>query len=926
MRPSSSLASLASLASLGAALLASACSPGSDRGPTAPGATPRSPQPDLGAAPAPEAPPALRLPADVHPTAEQIELTVDPAQERFAGSVEIAVTLDRARGVLWMHGEGLHVTRATVTPEGGPDVEASWAPRGPRGMAALTLAHVIPLGRAKIRIAFDAPFGTALDGLYKTKQGGVPYAFTQFEAIEARTAFPCFDEPAFKLPWDVTLVVPRDAQAIANTREIDRKAEGPDRVRVHFAPTLPLPSYLLAFAVGPLDVVQAPDVPSNAVRRRPLPLRGVTARGRGKEIAYALAHTGEILATLETYFGIEYPYDKLDILAVPDKGGAMENPGAVTFGEWLVLMDDKTVSLAQRRSYADVMAHELAHQWFGDLVTMQWWDDTWLNEAFATWIGSKAADAWDPRTHAEMNQLARALQAMHGDGAVSARAVRQPIASPDDIANAFDSITYEKGGAVIRMFERWVGAEAFQRGVRDHLARHRFGSATADDFLAAVSRAAGKDVKTPFQTFLDQPGVPFVESELRCDGAPRIHLTQSRYLPVGSGGNPDPLWQIPVCARVGGVRKESKETREACTLLTTREGELPLGKAGDACPSWVMPNADANGYYRFGMSSADRVKLRQADPGALTTRDRVAVGDALGAGFSRASLSFKDVMDLAVPFARDTHPEVVRIAQAPVWRARYWMEGDALAPAVEAYARQLMQPAFASLGWTRRPTDDDDRVALRAEVISFLGLAGRDMNVRGEARRRAAAFLGAKDGPLHPEAIDKDLTLVVLHLAGIDAEAAEWARARAVLEKTEDEDVRNQLLVFLGAAQRPELATKARELALDPVLRVTEVPDALFNELETNETREATWRWLKEHIEPLLERIARRNGSMLVHTAGAFCDDAHAADVEAFFTPRLAGMDGGPRVLAETLEGIRLCAALRKAQEPAVRRFFTSRK
>ncbi|HEX7602167.1 MAG TPA: M1 family metallopeptidase, partial [Polyangiaceae bacterium] len=505
--------------------------------------------------------PTVRLPSDARPTAETLVLRIDPKQPTFSGTVDIAVTLDQPRSTVWLHGKGLHVTRATALAAGGVEQTATWQERDESGMASLTVPLALPAGRVTLHFEYDAPFGPKLEGLYQIAQAGTPYAFTQFESIAARDAFPCFDEPGFKLPFDTTLIVPSDAQAIANTHEIDRKLEG-GSVRVHFAPTLPIPSYLVAFAVGPFDIVSAPDVPPNAVRKRPLPLRAVTAKGRGKEVAYALAHTGEILATLESYFGSEYPYDKLDIIAVPDKGGAMENPGAVTFGDSMLLFDEKTAPLHQKRRYVGAMAHELAHQWVGDLVTAAWWDEIWLNEAFATWVGTKAADLWDPKTDAAMSLLRGIQGAIGNDALVSARAIRQPIVSTNDIENAFDSITYQKGGGVLSMFERWVGPETFQRGLRDYLSQHRFGTATADDFLGAESSASGKDVKTPFHTFLDQPGVPFVEAEVKCDGAPRLHVKQSRYLPLGSTGDADKTWQIPICVRY----EAGKVAKEVCTL------------------------------------------------------------------------------------------------------------------------------------------------------------------------------------------------------------------------------------------------------------------------------------------------------------------------------------------------------------------------
>lgn len=448
-----------------ATLVLAACGP-SDPPPAAPlvvAAPPAEASPT--AAAVDEAAPRVRLPADTRPTAQALVLTIDPRRDGFSGSVDIAVTLDAPRRVVWLHGKGLHVTRATAIPEGGAELSGAWQQRDESGMASLTLPRPLPAGRATLHLEYDAPFGPKLEGLHKVTQAGTPYAFTQFESIAARGAFPCFDEPGFKIPFDTTLVVPADAQAIANTRE----------------------------------------------------------------------------------------------------------------SEFLVLFDEKTAPLRQRSAYAGVMAHELAHQWVGDLVTAAWWDDIWLNEAFATWMGHKTVDAWDPKLDAAMDLLRGVQGAIGADALVSARAIRQPIASTNDIENAFDSITYQKGGGVLAMFERWVGPETFQRGVHEYLAQHRFGSATADDFLGAVSRVAGKDVKIPFHTFLDQPGVPFLEAEVRCDGAPRLHLKQSRYLPLGSTGDAAKTWQIPVCARYQ-VGQETKEASNAPSPQQPAHVE-PVGEA-----------------------------------------------------------------------------------------------------------------------------------------------------------------------------------------------------------------------------------------------------------------------------------------------------------------------------------------------------------
>ena len=887
----------------------------------APVVAPAPPEPLSTAAPVtPEEPaPKVRLPGDTRPTAETLVLSVDPKKDGISGVVDVTVTLDKPRSVVWLHGKGLHVTRATATPEGGAAITGTWKQRDDSGMAALSLAAPLPAGKATLHLEYDAPFGPKLEGLYKVTQAGAAYAFTQFESIAARDAFPCFDEPGFKIPFDTTLVVPADMVAVANTREIDRKADGAS-LRVHFAPTLPIPSYLVAFAVGPLDVVVAPDVPPNGVRKRPLPLRGVAAHGRGKEMAYSLAHTGEILAKLEQYFGIAYPYDKLDILAVPDKGGAMENPGAVTFAEFLVLFDEKTAPLRQRRAYASVMAHELAHQWTGDLVTAAWWDDIWLNEAFATWIASKTVDAWDPKMDAAMDLLRGVQGAMSEDVLVSARAVRQPIESTNDIENAFDSITYQKGGGVLSMFERWVGPEVFQRGVHDYLTKHSFGAATADDFLGAVSAAAGKDVKTPFHTFLDQPGVPFVEAELRCDGAPRLHLKQSRYLPLGSSGDSDKTWQIPVCARY----QEGKESKEACTLLTAREGDLPLGAK---CPTWVFPNANAAGYFRFGLDAKDLGKLQAKGFATLSGRERVALGNSLRAAFGRGTLAMKNVIEAAAPFAADPHRDVAGEAMGFVSTARDWLEGDALLPAVEAYGQKLFRDPFHKVGWDRAKDEDGDRTQLRSSMLSFLAFTARDPAVRAEAKKRGLAFLGHIKA-IQPDSIDPNVAGIALAVMGEDIDRPLWDEVHARLLKTDNAEVRVRLLGALAAARRPELVPLVRELVFDPALQATEVTYPLWSLIGKPATREATWGWIKENFPRILATVPKHHGqTQLIRMGGEFCDEAHAKDVEAFFTPAvLAQIDGGPRVLASTLESIRLCAVKRAKQEPSAREMFGKRR
>jgi len=850
------------------------------------------------------APPLGRLPTEVQPRHYALELTVDPKQDRFSGREDIDVDVAHPRSLVFLHGKKLHVTKVTLTPEGGAPIAGSYHEVHTSGVAAIELEKAAPAGHAMLHLEWDAAFNRNLRGLYRVDRNNSSYAFTQFEAISAREAFPCFDEPAFKTPYDMTLVVPDGAVAIANTKESKR-----DGARVTFARTQPLPSYLLAWAVGPLDVVDAPAIKPNAVRPTELPFRAISAKGRGKDLAYAIANTGAIVSTLETYFGIPYPYDKLDIIAVPERDGAMENPGAITFAEFLLLVDEKTATLQQKRAFGGVMAHELAHQWFGDLVTMPWWDDVWLNEAFATWMGTRTMQTWKPETNAEVYLLDRVHDAMGVDALVKARAIRQPIESDHDIFNAFDSITYQKGSAVLAMFERYVGRENFQKGIRTYVDAHRHGLATADDLLSALSTAAGKDVAAPFKTFLDRPGVPFVEVSLACN---RVSLAQSRYFSLGSKGDPKQTWQVPICLR--------HPKGETCTLLTSEKAEVALDTKD--CVPWAMPNADAAGYFRFGMPK-DQVSalLTKAWP-KLSTRERLATADAVRAGFARGTSRASDVFDDLAPMASDPFPSIASAPMGMAQTAREWLFATPSQPKVEAWARKLYGKTGVSLGFSPPKNESPERTILRQSVLNFLAFTARDPATRKEAGARGRAFIGfGKDQKLHPEAVDANLAGIALGVAAEEGDASFFDALLAQLERSDDPVVRSRLLGALGSVTAPELAKRARALTLDPRLRLNEALVPLSMQFHEMETRDAAWQYLRDNFDAIVARLSpARSGGLPYYVR--FCDEAKVNEVEAFFAPKIVALDGGPRNLASAVESMRLCAARRKAHEDNMRSYF----
>jgi alanyl aminopeptidase len=871
--------------------------------------------------PRPAVVPMGRLPADVHPTRYALDLTVDPSRDRFLGEARIAIELARPRRVIWLHGRELDVHEAAVELPDGTSVPAVWDQADPEGVVALRVDHPVGPGPATLRFRWDAAFDPYRLGLYRIHVGDDAYAFSQFEPILARRAFPSFDEPGFKTPFDVTLTVPAELGAITNTQAVETTPVAHGMKRVRFAPTQKLPTYLLAFAVGPLDVVDGAPIAASDVRARPVPLRGVTTRGRGSELAYALAETAPYVAALEAYYGVPYPYDKLDLIAVPDVTfGGMENAGAIVFRDTAILLD-ASASEDRQRGFAYIMAHELAHQWFGDLVTLDWWDDIWLNEAFATWMGTRIVDRLHPEYAAPTGLLESVIGAMDRDSLVAVRRIRQPIESLHDIPNAFDAITYSKGAGVLAMFERWIGAETFRKGIRTYLDEHRFGSATADDLLRALSATAEKDVAGPFRSFLDQPGVPLVELRPICGrGAPpRVAVRQTRYLPVGSTGHADARWQIPVCMRYGAAG----EARERCALVAGTTGTIVLD--GEPCPEWIAPNADGAGYYRWTLPAADFDRLRVAGWPRLAPDERLSVADAIGAAFAAGTMPAGPALDALEPLARDPTRAVAVAPMSLVRFVRDQLAGDDLRPRAEAFARRLYAPALARLGWTPRTDEDGETRLLRARVLGFLADVGQDPAVRREAAARGRKLVGKiGDGVLDTDAVAGELVDVVLAVAVQDGDAAFFAGVLRERAASTDTLTRARLLTALGATHDPALAAHARDLALDPTLHLDEIERPLWRQTADVETRAATWDWLRAHFDALEARLSRRRVGDTPWMAGGFCDESRAAEVDAFFAPRIRDLAGGPRNLAGALESIRLCAARVEAQRESARVFLLS--
>lgn len=855
---------------------------------------------------------AMRLPDTVQPLAYRLHLVVDPDQPQHQGEVEIDLKLQQPiarRGAIRLHAKGLVLRSVWL------DIGARrWPGRVTRVDAERVDLHFgkpLAAGAARLALAFE---GTLSDqdvmGLFRQQEGGHWAAFTQFQATGARQAFPLFDEPGWKVPWTLSLTVPDGLSAVSNMPALREAAAGPGRKRVDFEPTPPLPSYLVAFGVGRFDVVNAGSAGS-AKAERALPMRFIAPAGRGAETAYAAAVTGRIVQHLEAYFGLPYPFVKLDSMSIPLTSGfsAMEHAGLVTYNAGLLLARPDEQTPRYQRDYVSVAAHELAHQWFGNLVTPVWWDDLWLNESFASWMGDRATTALQPEWGWQTSvQRARAA-AMRADRLVSARRIEQPVLHDDDIGNLFDAITYQKGQTVLAMFEAWLGAERFQAGVRRYLQRHAWGSATSDDFFQAL---AVDDPALPaaLRSFTRQPGIPLVTATLVCDdGPPRLQLAQSRLLPLGSPGAPTPRWQLPLLVR--------SPTGTHRMLLTEATGTLALPDAD--CPAWLVLNAGGSGYYRVA-HAGDGLNRLLAAPDLSIGERLVLLDDARGLhgagllsgaqlqGLLQSTLQAqagpppREVVELAVGLLGQLRP-LVTDTQQTAWAQRW---------------QTLFGDHARALGWQPRPGETDDDRLLRALLLPAVAVQGNDAALRTEALQLAQAWL------VDRSTLTTDLRGPVLAAAARAGEGQADGQASAealfddlltALRQGKDRPEREHLWTALGGFHAPLLAGRARQLLLEPDF---DLRDSLWPLLEAQARspalREDALAFVAQHHAGLVKRLGRDDPAWLPGVFSSGCSQDEAQQIEAAFAATAPTFTGGRQALARTLEAVRLCTAWQAQQ------------
>ena len=857
--------------------------------------------------------PVGQLNRAVRPLTYRLDFTIEPEKTHFSGRTEIDITLDHPTDLIWLHGDGLEVSVAYVKI-GGDRFDARYEQVDDTGVARLDFDQALPAGDAVLRIEYSAPFASAPAGLFRAERDGVWYVASQLEPISGRKIFPGFDEPSFKIPFALSITAKSSDTVVTTTPLVSTKDLGNGLSRRVFETTPPLPTYLLAFVVGPYDINEWAPVPPNAVRKRPLPLRGIAVRGQGPRMDFALQRTEPLLRAMEEYFDVPHVYPKLDLIAAPGYSAAMENVGAIIYNEYLMLMDEDS-AFSQRRSYQSVHAHELAHQWFGNYVTPVWWDDIWLNEAFATWFAYKmAAQTW-PEGQFDRSGQRRGLRAMASDSLVNARQIREPVVHNATIIDAFDSITYSKGGAVLGMFESYLGKDAFRDGVRMHMQRFANATATADDFMQSIADGSKRPEVVPaFRSFIDQPGVPLVEASLNCDADPTLEIRQSRYAPLGSKIDTKQTWRIPACVATGSPAG----TTRSCGLI---DGSRMLMKLGvESCPTWVLPNGDGSGYFRFALSESGWESLAGAADG-FEAAQALAYADSLDAAFRANAASAAALLDGLTALSGHDAWDVVSEAMDRYEALSDLAHDEELRALLQALGQKIFRPVYAELA----DKQDPQSALLRRDLTRFLAVVVLDPTVRAGMLPDARRYVGI-DGDPDLSALDPDLAETALSV-GVQEDGAPFFDALLKLvQSSGDPALRSYGIGALGRTADPALTKRLLDAVADDSFSRGEFTRALYRQLARPESEEAAWRWTVANYDRLMERSPGVTGGRAAVGFGQyFCSNERAAEYKALVEENAGRLAGYERTLAQSLESIDLCIALSDAKGEQLREAAAAR-
>ena len=840
---------------------------------------------------------AQRLPEVAVPENYKLTFTPDFSKNNFAGEEVVKIRVLKPTSQIVMNSADIEISEASLvigavahTPTFTFDKE--------KETVTFTVGKELQPGMVTLKLKYVGILDDQLRGFYLGKDTeGNKYAVTQFEATDARRAFPCFDEPAFKATFDITIIADKGMTAIANTKAISDVPGPGEKHTVRFATSQKMSSYLAAMAVGNFDYIEG--------EAEGIPIRVYSMPGKKELGRFALESTKYFLAYFNRYFGIKYPYGKLDFIALPDfSAGAMENIGFITSREVDLQVDDKNAALSQKKTVAIVISHEIAHQWFGDLVTMSWWDDVWLNEGFATWMEGKPVDAWKPDWHAGLDEISRGdilttLGALNVDSLASTRAIHQAVETPGQIQELFDGIAYGKAAAVLRMIEAYLGPETFRAGVNEYLKDHAYGNATAEDFWVTLARVSKKPVDQIMATFVKQPGVPMITLKAQCTGnSTTVSMKQQRYFSDQTklDAANDQLWQVPVCLKNGPTGSSQ------CELLTKREQSFTI----PGCSAWVLGNSGGTGYYRTAYEPEAVRALAHDAQAAFTPQERLLLLIDTWALVRVGRQPVGDYLTLAEAAQNEPSSAVLALVFGQINTISRFIVTEADRPAFELWVRNTLNPVARRIGWEPKPGESEEKRNLRPLLLTALGGNGRDPDAIAEAHKLAEQALQ------NPGSVRSELATAAFALAASNGGPDFYDKIMAGIKSSKTPEQYYLYFFTLPSFNDPQLVQRTLAFAVSPDVRSQDSLGLIGGVMGNPDGQKIAWDFVRSHWEDVVKAGGPFASAQVQNSVGVFCDAAMKDQVTEFFSAHPSS--AAERTLRQSMERINNCIALKTQQ------------
>ena len=848
--------------------------------------------------------PSYKLPETTTPERYVIRLTPDLTHFTFTGEETVIVTVYEATQTLVLNACELTIQQVSLTDETGETRPGSATLDEPNERAVLHFPQAVSPGSYALRLAFEGILNDKLKGFYRSSYKDADgndktLATTQFESTDARRAFPCWDEPAAKAVFQATLVIDEGLTALSNTAVVsENPLPGTDKKEVVFADTIKMSTYLVAFIVGEFEA-------SEPVYIGDTPLRVWAVPGKQHLTPFGRAIGAASLQFFSDYYGRPYPGDKLDLIAIPDfAAGAMENLGAITFRETALLIDENTAARSELERVADVVSHENAHMWFGDLVTMRWWNGLWLNEAFATFMEMMAVDDWKPEWQRWTSFAVSRAAALQIDGLRSSRPIEFPVEHPDEAQGMFDILTYEKGAAILRMLEQYLGPQTFQKGISHYLGKHEYDNAETTDLWDALEEATQQPVRSLMDSWVFQAGYPLISVDV--DGADLVISQQPFYYAQnGNGQADDKRWQAPVFVKA----KIGAETETRTALLTTGELRLPLSER----PDWVVVNAGGHGFYRVRYAPDLLGQLTARVHTQLSPIERFNLLNDTWATAQAGLTPLTTYLDV-LPVFREEPDHNVWAAILGSCHYLYRLLSPEQRPALQRYVRALLTPLTQQLGWS--PKDEENALIsqLRGELLSALGTLGDDTATQAHAHTLYTQYKAERN------AVDRNLVPALVSILSHTGDAAVYDEFRQTSRaaKTPQEEQRYQFA--LANFRQSDLLTRTLAMTLNGDVRTQNAPYLMRALLMNTEGRELAWNFLQERWDEMLGKFPDTSIVRMCEGISALATPELEAQVTAFFADHPVPQAG--KMMDQHLEKLRVAVACQQRESENLREYF----